>query len=129
MVLLNACDPANPCGPGVLLHAAAGHNASPVTSRVPSTYVAFAGGAPVLVFESWGARIRTVGTPPIETVREGLALFTGLLRLPGRLRPFREIIVEYCNDVRPVESPLAGELSVLGFVRDANQRMRRDEYA
>ncbi|HTO95015.1 MAG TPA: DEAD/DEAH box helicase [Bacteroidota bacterium] len=129
MALLNACDPANPFGPGVSLHAAAGHNASPVTSRVPSTYIAFAGGTPVLVFESWGARIRTVGTPPIETVREGLALFTGLLRLPGRLRPFREIIVEYCNDVRPVESPLGPELRVLGFVRDANQRMRRDEYA
>ena len=129
MVLLNACDPANPCGPGVALHRSLGADAAPLATRVPSTYVAFAGGIPVLVFESWGARIRTVGTPPIETVREALALFTGLLRLPGRLRPFREIIVEYCNDVRPVESPIGRELGVLGFVRDANQRMRRDEYA
>ena len=129
VVLLNASDPANPYGPGVSLHFGAGPNASPAAPRVPSAYVAFAGGAPILVFESWGARIRTVGTPTIEHVREGLALFTGLLRLPGRLRPFREIVVEYCDDIRPVESPLGGELRTLGFVRDANQRMRRDEYA
>jgi len=129
MVLINAADPANPYGPGIGLQGGAEGHAPAAGSRVPSTYIAFAGGLPVLVFESWGARIRTVGTPAIETVREGLALFTGLLRLPGRLRPFREIIVEYCDDVRPVESPLGRELGNLGFVRDANQRMRRDEYA
>ncbi|HUI08768.1 MAG TPA: crosslink repair DNA glycosylase YcaQ family protein [Bacteroidota bacterium] len=129
IVLLNACDPANPFGPGIPLRGAGGEDAATLASRVQSTYVAFAGGAPVLVFESWGARIRTVGSPAIETVREGLSLFTGLLRLPGRLRPFREIIVEYCNDIRPAESPLATELGELGFVRDSNQRMRRDEYA
>jgi hypothetical protein len=65
----------------------------------------------------------------MEIVRKGLELFVGLLRLPGTLRPFREIVVEYCDDIRPAESPLGAELSALGFVRDSNQTMRRDEYA
>jgi hypothetical protein len=62
-------------------------------------------------------------------VRKGLELFAGLLRLPEALRPFREIVVEYCDDLRPAESPLGTHLRALGFVGDSNQTMRRDEYA
>ena len=51
------------------------------------------------------------------------------MRLPGPVRPFREIVVEYCDDVRAAESPLREALRALGFVRDSNQRMRRDEYS
>jgi hypothetical protein len=83
----------------------------------------------VLVFESFGARIRTIGTPTSELVRSALRAFLELLHLPASLRPFREIIVEYCDDLRPVDSPLAEELRSLGFVRDTNQTMRRDVYA
>ena len=129
IVLLNACDPANPFGPG--LEVPAGKNGgNPVrVSRTGGTYIAFRGGDPFLLFESSGSRIRTLGEPSRETVRRGLELFVDLLRLPERLRPFREIVVEYFDDVRPGESSLGAELRSLGFVRDANQTMRRDRYA
>jgi hypothetical protein len=129
VVLLNACDPANPYGPGVDL-SPGGKGGTPLrVTRSPSTYIAFDGGSPFLLFESSGTRIRSLGVPAMEIVRKGLELFVGLLRLPGALRPFREIVVEYCDDVRPAESPLGAELRALGFVRDSNQTMRRDEYA
>jgi len=127
VLLLNACDPANPYGPGVDLPA----GGPPLLrgGRLPSTYIAFAGGSPFLLFESSGARIRSIGSPSAESVREGLELFVGLLRLPGSLRPFREIVIEYFDDLRPAESPLGPQLKKLGFVRDANQTMRRDAYS
>ncbi|HEX7574366.1 MAG TPA: crosslink repair DNA glycosylase YcaQ family protein, partial [Bacteroidota bacterium] len=129
VVLLNACDPANPYGPGVDFSSGEGGTTPLRVTRSPSTYVAFDGGSPFLLFESSGARIRSIGAAGNEAVRKGLDLFVGLLRLPGTLRPFREIVVEYCDDLRPAESPLGPQLRALGFVRDSNQTMRRDEYA
>jgi ATP-dependent helicase Lhr and Lhr-like helicase len=127
IVLLNACDPANPYGPGADFSPPAG---TPIRiTRSPSAYIAFDGGVPFLLFESSGSRIRSIGAPPVETVRKGLELFVGLLRLPGPLRPFREIVVEYCDELRPGESPLGDQLKTLGFVRDSNQTMRKDEFA
>jgi hypothetical protein len=52
-----------------------------------------------------------------------------MLRLPAPLQPFKEIIVEYCDELRPADSPLAAALRSLGFVGDRNQTMRRDAYA
>jgi ATP-dependent Lhr-like helicase len=129
VVLLNACDPANPYGPGVDITPGEQAWAPIRLTRSPATYLAFDRGSPFLLFESSGARIRLLGAPGKEVVREGLGLFVGLLRLPGPLRPFREIVVEYCDDLRPADSPLGAELRTLGFVRDSNQTMRRDEYA
>ena len=129
VVLLNACDPANPYGPGVDFSAGKeGENPLRVT-RSPSCYIAFDAGSPFLLFESSGARIRSIGAARDESVRKGLELFAGLLRLPEALRPFREIVVEYCDDLRPAQSPLGTHLRALGFVGDSNQTMRRDEYA
>jgi ATP-dependent Lhr-like helicase len=129
VVLLNACDPANPYGPGFDIPP--GEKGGPPlrAPRTASAYIAFEGGRPFLLFESAGTRIRSIGNPKPETVREGLELFIGLMKLPGPVRPFREIIVEYCDDVRPAESPLGAALGALGFVRDSNQTMRRDEYS
>jgi ATP-dependent Lhr-like helicase len=129
VVLLNACDPANPYGPGVDFSPGEKGATPPRVTRAPSTYIAFDRGSPFLVFESSGARIRSISPARSEAVRKGLELFVGLLRLPGTLRPFREIVVEYCDDLRPAESPLGAQLRALGFVRDSNQTMRRDEYA
>ncbi len=129
VVLLNACDPANPYGPGMDFPTG-GKGGTPLrVTRSQGTYIAFDGGSPFLLFESSGARIRSLGMPAREIVQKGLELFVGLLRLPGDLRPFREIVVEYCDDLRPAESPLGEQLRTLGFVRDSNQTMRRDEYA
>jgi len=129
IVLLNACDPANPYGGGFDIPP--GEKGGPPirAPRAASAYIAFEGGRPFLLFESSGSRIRSIGDPAPETLRRGLELFIGLMKLPGPVRPFREIVVEYCDDVRPAESPLGAALGALGFVRDSNQTMRRDEYA
>jgi ATP-dependent Lhr-like helicase len=127
-VLLNACDPANPYGTGVTMPPLGGSGAPLRLSRVPGNYLVFASGTPVLVIESLGARLRTVGAPDAATLRDALSLFVALMRLPETLRPFREIVVEYCDDVRPAASPLAPALRSLGFVGDRNQTMRRDRY-
>lgn len=129
VVLLNSCDPANLYGPGVEIASGGSGGTTLRVVRSPGAYIAFDGGTPFLLFESYGARIRSIGDPPPEAVHRGLELFVSLLRLPEHLRPFREIVVEYCNEKRPLESPLGAELRTLGFVRDANQTMRRDTYA
>jgi ATP-dependent Lhr-like helicase len=125
-ILLNGCDPANPYGTGIDLAGPAG---VPVRfTRNAGTYVAFSGGSPVLVIESYGARLRTVGAPDHTVVRDALSRFVDLLRLPVNVRPFTQITVEYCDELRPGQSPLAPVLRSLGFVGDMNQTMRRDAY-
>lgn len=127
-VIVNACDPANPYGTGVNMPPLGGTTPPLRLSRIPGNYLVFASGLPVLVVESYGARLRTVGSPAGPTLRDALTLFVALMRLPEPLRPFKEIIVEYCDDVRPAESPLAPALRSLGFIGDRNQTMRRDRY-
>ncbi|HUI65903.1 MAG TPA: crosslink repair DNA glycosylase YcaQ family protein [Bacteroidota bacterium] len=126
IVLVNACDPANPYGAG--FEFASAQSGMEKIPRAPSTYVAFSGGRPLLVFESFGARIRSVGSGDRAEIREALARFVSLLKLPERIRPFKEIVVEYCNDERPSDNVLGDELRALGFIRDSNQTMRRDPY-
>ena len=124
-VLLNACDPANPYGPGVEMHLQE-ETSSVRVARLPGNYLAFHRGGPILLFENDGARIRTLMDADLAVVREAVKAFADMLRLPAPLRPFRELIVEYCNGVRPVESPLGEVLRSLGFIRDKNQTLRKD---
>ncbi|MEW6510025.1 MAG: DEAD/DEAH box helicase [Bacteroidota bacterium] len=128
VVLLNACDPANPYGTGADLTPGGGADPPLRPVRVPGTYIAFSAGRPVIVVESYGSRIRTVGSAPEETLRAALERFVDMLRLPERLRPFRKIVIEYCDDIRPAASPLSDILRSLGFVGDRNQTMCRDAY-
>jgi ATP-dependent helicase Lhr and Lhr-like helicase len=126
IVLLNALDPAAPFTPaGPAAADAAGWLK---ISRHPGNYIALADGLPFVAFSSNGSRITTLGNPPAESIRAALARFVELLRLPPGIRPFREIVVEYCDDARAADSPLAGALRSLGFVGDRNQAMRRDPY-
>jgi len=126
IILVNACDPANPYGTG--FEFASTQSGKERIPRTPSTYIAFSGGKPLLVFESFGARIRSLGTGDRAEMREALARFVSLLKLPERIRPFKEIVVEYCDDERPSDNALGEELRALGFIRDSNQTMRRDSY-
>ncbi|MBX2991897.1 MAG: DEAD/DEAH box helicase [Bacteroidetes bacterium] len=121
-ILVNACDPANPAGVG-------GFSIEPQPSRIPSNYIAFHRGTPVLVIEGNGARLHTIGEPATGVVTSALKQFISLIKLPDGLRPFKEIVVEHCNSERPAASPLAPLLASLGFRRDVNQTMRYDGYA
>jgi ATP-dependent Lhr-like helicase len=128
VVLLNSCDPANPYGAGTSLPLPVGTGTVPRFSRVAGTFIALAEGTPILVIESYGSRLRTIGSPLPDALHTALAQFVGMLRLPAHNRPFREIVVEYCDDQRPADSTLGPALRSLGFVRDKNQTMRRDAF-
>ena len=124
-VLINACDPANPYGPGVEIGLQEGIGPQRIT-RAPWNYLAFHRGTPILLFENEGARIRTLGNGDQVHIRDAVKMFASMLALPAPIRPFREMVVEYCDGVRPVESPLGDVLRSLGFMRDKNQTMRKD---
>ncbi len=120
-VVVNACDPANPYGLGIEIGSSkAGANIR--IARLPLNYFVFDRGSPVLWIEGFGARITTVAESSQEIVRAGLEQFVSNLR--SSFRNEREVIVEYCDGVRPTESPLAETLRSIGFYRDRAQTMR-----
>lgn len=121
-ILINACDPANPLGSGRL-------TSDIQLSRVPSAFLAFHRGSPILLIEGNGRLLRTLGESSNDALHSALRQFAALLKLPEPLRPFREITVELCNGLRAAESSLAPLLASIGFRRDANQSLRYDGYA
>jgi ATP-dependent helicase Lhr and Lhr-like helicase len=123
VVLLNACDPANPLGPGI--EAPEGF---PRITRLPGNYVVFHSGLPVLLAENYGSRLWSAHDTPAALMREAVGALLSLTRLPGHLRPVRSIHVELCNGTRPALDSLCDVLSALGFVRDANQTMRYEGF-
>lgn len=124
-LLINSCDPANPLGIGLFSTSA---QSGIKLSRFPGNYVAFLMGTPVLTIESYGARLWTHGDPDKETLLAALQSFVGMMKLPATMRPFKSITVEYCNDLRPTQSPMEPLLKYLGFLRDSNQKMRLDTF-
>jgi len=106
-----------------------GENPAPRIARLPGNYLAFHRGAPLLLIENDGARWRAVMAADPSILREAAKSFVALLQLPSPLRPFREIVVEYCDGVRPLESPLGEILRSLGFTRDKNQTLRKDIFS
>jgi len=120
-IVVNACDPANPYGLGIEIGGI--NSASNIRiARLPLNYFVFDRGAPVLWIEGFGARITTVAESSQDFVRAGLEQFVSNLR--SSFRNEREIILEYCDGVRPTESPLADVLRSIGFYRDRAQTMR-----
>ena len=120
-IVVNACDPANPYGTGIELGGAKFSNALRIT-RTPLNYFVFDKGSPVLWIENFGARIVTVAESSQEIIRASLQQFVSHLR--SSHRDEREVIVEYCDGVRPTESPLGETLRSIGFYGDHAQTMR-----
>ena len=120
-MVINACDPANPYGLGVEIAGRSPESGLRI-SRLPLNYFVFDKGTPILWIEGFGARITTVAESSRETVRAGLEQFVANLR--SSFRDEREIIVEYCDGLRPTESPMAETLRSIGFYRDKAQTMR-----
>ncbi len=127
-VLLNACDPANVYGTGTGWALSVPGAEQFSVARIPGNYLAMQEGRPILLIEGYGARLWTPEPFNEQGCREALARLSGMLRLPEGMRPFRHILVEQCNGVRPVQSPLAEILRSLGFSRDRDQTMRLDTY-
>jgi ATP-dependent Lhr-like helicase len=130
IVLVHSCDPVNPFGAGVEIpNTGNATEGAPRVARQPGSYIAFAGGIPILIVEGYGSRLHIVGQPDQSHLQMALEKFVALLDLSERLRPFREIVVEYCGDMRPAASPVGPLLKHLGFIQDRNQTMRRDAYS
>ncbi|MFA5834743.1 MAG: DEAD/DEAH box helicase [Bacteroidota bacterium] len=133
-IVLNACDPANPYGSGVDLNQTESASnmesvmLQPRMSRSAGNYIIFERGTPIVWIENIGARIYFLQTKDpsskVELLFEGLSQFINLIRIayPDR----NEIILEYCNNLRPSESGFAELFRSLGFYRDKVQTMRLD---
>jgi len=124
VVLLSACDPVNPYGPGVPMPIGEGG-----TTRSASATIAFKDGSPVLLSELNGTRLYTAADAPIDALEDALRLLIALTHRPSTHRPFRQIHIEQCNGNKPTLDALGAVLEKLGFVRDAGQTMRYDGYA
>jgi hypothetical protein len=78
--------------------------------------------------ENVGARIYFL--VPLKSSSEAAPVVQGLSQFISHIRdayPERnEIVVEYCNDLRPSESGAAELLRSLGFYRDKVQTLRLD---
>jgi ATP-dependent helicase Lhr and Lhr-like helicase len=128
VLLLNACDPANPYGPGIDMGTSGAILRNVRFARLPGNYLAFLQGIPVLLIENSGSRISSLGETDSAILTRAMKPFMELLDLPSPLRPFREIVVEYCDGIRPTISPMEPVLRGLGFQADRNQTMRYDRY-
>jgi len=122
-ILLNACDPINPYGPGVDLPFAEGR-----VARTSSTMIAFAGGLPVLLSELNGTRLFTAPDASDRSIELALRSLVNLTRRPPAMRPFRHIHVEQANGTKPALDRIEPLLEKLGFVRDAGQSMRYEGF-
>lgn len=127
ILVISTCDPANPYGPGIDIPVPEGDSIR--VSRFPGNYIAFIDGSPVMVFESSGSRVLTIGGVSSVLMEQALRSFIDFLRLPEPERPFKEIVIEYWNGARPAAVPEAEMLRRLGFQRDRNQTVRIDAYS
>lgn len=128
VLLVGASDPSNPYGPGIDIPPSAGTSALRV-SRTPGNYVAFIDGSPLMLFESFGSRIVTIGDASPALIEQAMCEFVAFLKLPEPQRPFKEITVEYWNGARPAATPEAVMFQRLGFQRDRDQTVRIDAYS
>lgn len=127
-ILLNTCDPANPYGRGIELSISQSRQEALKINRLAGNLIAFRNGTPILLIENYGTRLWTLAESNEEAIRSSLSALVAMIRLPERIRPFREIAVEYCNGSRPAGGPFEPLLKTLGFFRDKNQTMRCDGY-
>lgn len=130
-MVVNACDPANPYGAGVetpITEPFAASERFGTIKRLASNFIIFHKGMPLLWLENFGARIFFIS--PMESSSTVDPITRGLLHFVNHVRasyPARhEIVVEYCDNLRPSESPAAEILRSVGFYRDKIQTMRLD---
>ncbi len=122
-MLVNACDPANPFSANLR-----SESVSP-PARLPTNWIGFSRGNPILIIEGNGTRLTTANESERSDVAACLRQFVGMIGLPETMRPFRNVTIVQCNGMPAAASPLAPLLASLGFRRDINQTLRYDEYA
>ncbi|MBI2429124.1 MAG: DEAD/DEAH box helicase [Ignavibacteriales bacterium] len=121
-IVVNACDPSNPYGVGIDV----GNSLSsvPRISRLGSNFIIFHKGVPIIWLESFGARMYFIAEPSLDIIKNALLQFVNHVR--SSYADKNEIVVEYCDNLRPSESAAAEILRSIGFYRDKIQTMRLD---
>lgn len=112
-VLVSAADPANLYGGGAPLDIPLLDGGTARLSRAAGNYLVIRGGRPVLIIEGHGKRLTSLAWAAPNELREALGRVVELARA-GR----RVIKVESYNGEPAWNSPIAGRLAELGFVRD-----------
>jgi len=111
---LNACDPASCCG--LPLEGLRGT----LPKRLPGSFVAYCGNAPVLIVERNGKALHFLTPPDDPRLPEYLAPLHNLLE--RRFQPLLHITVENINGENPCASPYLDALSLaFNVVRDYNR--------
>lgn len=121
MIVVNACDPANPFGVGIPLVGADGIEQTRI-GRSPLNHIVFADGKPLLYSENFCARIAVLHDRKPDPVGKAVRELVSHLR--SSYPRENELVLEYCNGIRPTESPYAPALRAVGFYRDRAQTMR-----
>jgi ATP-dependent Lhr-like helicase len=122
LLLVNACDPANPYGPGLEITSPPG-TAAQRLARVAGNLVVFRDGRPVLLVESWGGRIWTLEGTGGQELQGSVRLLQEAVKLPARLRPCQRVTIETIDGARAAASPFAQVLRDIGFERAAGQAL------
>jgi ATP-dependent Lhr-like helicase len=126
-VVVNACDPANPLGPGIS-PGFSQRNDERQIARIASNYVVFVRGTPILVIENYGARLWTMAETTDENMRSGIRIFMATLQQSPHVRSEKKIKIEHFDGTRPVQSSIEPILLSLGFTLYLNQTMVYDGY-
>jgi ATP-dependent Lhr-like helicase len=125
VIVLNACDPANPYGSGVPLPASDSAGQTRL-QRTPGTYLVIRNGVPRTLLENFGARAWSLGEPDWEAMKEGYRYIQRLMLPSSAGRKLRKAVIEYVDGERPAGSSVEALLRDLGFSRDMDQTMRFD---
>lgn len=127
-ILLNACDPANPYGPGIDLSPDTAFPDGFRLTRAPWNHIIFKDGSPCMFLENFGARIWTLEPAETAFIKMLVEVLSGWIGLPERIRPVRQVSIEYWNGERPAQTALAPAFKNAGFRRERNQTMCFDGY-
>jgi ATP-dependent Lhr-like helicase len=113
VVLISTIDPANLYGSGAPLDIELLDGGTARLPRLAGNFLAIRDGRPVLIVESYGKRLTALPWAAPADIDSALKLLPTLTG-PGR----RVLKVELYNGIHAAESPGAGRLAELGFVRD-----------
>jgi ATP-dependent Lhr-like helicase len=128
-IVLSACDPGTPYGPGIQPPLQVEPGEAPRFVRQPSNFLAFRDGRPLLYIESYGSRVWTLGSRDSAALKAGATHLKTLLNRPSPLRSIRTITIEHIDGERAARSPCARLFSADGFNKGPDQTLTYDGYS
>ena len=125
LLLLPACDPANPYGPGAVFPVQDLRGEAVSLRWIPSSYLILRGGVPLLAVASRGERLVPVADLDPGERRRALALLPRILRDASRPGPIR---VKTWDGAPAAASLAAADLAAIGFSREDEEMIYYRRY-